>query len=265
MVGNVAMLTSVGTIAMPCSAKVSIESSCSPVACSMQSMPAAARSRSDSSPKQCAVTRTPSSCAAAMAAATASRDQLGARSPSVAVDPVADELDPAVTVVRLEPDVPDELVLLDLVGEVADVAAGAGDVPTGADHLGQVVAVVDPPGVTGLAGVADEEGPGVAVGERLLLGLLGRHLAVRPEPDVAVGVDEAGQGPPLDGLHVGAGGPGAVNETRPSMTHRSGTDFVRPDEDLPADMKHRCRHVPTLPSALPAGRLPRPSATARAD
>ena len=192
-------------MAMPCSAKVSMESSRSPVACSMQSMPAAARSRRDSSPKQCAVTRTPSSCAAAIASATAWRDQLGREVADVAVDPVADELDPAVAAVRLEPDVADELVLLDLVGVVADVAAGAGDVPAGADDLRQVVALVDPVRVAGLARVADEQRAAVAVGDRLLLGLVARHGAVGPEADVAVGVDEAREHPALERLHVGSG------------------------------------------------------------
>ena len=67
----------------------------------------------------------------------------------------------------------------------------------------QVVAVVDPVRVDGGAGVADEQGPGVAVGERLLLG--GRLVdgAVGAETDVAVRVDEAGQHPAGDGLRGG--------------------------------------------------------------
>ena len=96
----------------------------------------------------------------------------------------------------------DELVLLDLVGVVADVAAGAGDVPTGADDLRQVLALVDPARVAGLPGVADQQRAGVAVGERLLLGLLAGHLAVRTQSDVAVRVDEPRQHPALERLHV---------------------------------------------------------------
>ncbi len=46
------MLTSVGTIATPRSAKSGIVSSVSPVACSMQSIPASTRSRRESSAKQ---------------------------------------------------------------------------------------------------------------------------------------------------------------------------------------------------------------------
>ena len=98
----------------------------------------------DASPKQCAVTLAPWSWATAIASAKASAGNDGARSPVVALDPVADQLHPAVAALRLLGDVRRELGRLDLVGVVADVALGAGDVPTGADQPGQVVAVVDP-------------------------------------------------------------------------------------------------------------------------
>jgi hypothetical protein len=48
----------------------------------------------------------------------------------VAVDPVADELDPAVARAGLDAHLVDELLGLDLPGVVADVAPRAGDVPT---------------------------------------------------------------------------------------------------------------------------------------
>ena len=48
----------------------------------MQSMPAATSSATDCSPKQCAVTRTPSSWARVMAAAATSAGQQGVRSPA---------------------------------------------------------------------------------------------------------------------------------------------------------------------------------------
>jgi len=70
----------------------------------------------------------------------------------VAVDPVADQLDPAVTAPGLLGDVGDQVLRLDLPRVVADVAAGAGDVPAGPDDLRQVLAVVDPAGVGGRAG-----------------------------------------------------------------------------------------------------------------
>ena len=73
-----------------------IMSSVRPVPCSMQSMPAATSSGTDSSPKQCAVTRAPSSCARAMAAASDVGRPAGRQVARVAVDPVADELHPAV-------------------------------------------------------------------------------------------------------------------------------------------------------------------------
>ncbi len=80
--GKVSMLTSVGTIAMPCRAKASMLSGTSPVACSMQSVPAAAKSCRLCSPKQCAVTRAPSSWAAATASVRTSTGQHGVRSPT---------------------------------------------------------------------------------------------------------------------------------------------------------------------------------------
>jgi len=80
--GKVSMLTSVGTMLICCAAKVAIVASVSPVACSMQSVPASAKSWSDSSSKQCAVTRAPSSWAAAIASVRTSTGQHGARSPT---------------------------------------------------------------------------------------------------------------------------------------------------------------------------------------
>ena len=102
MAGKVAMLTSVGTIATPCAGEQRRWCrSVSPVACSTQSMPASTRSRSESSAKQCAVTRAPSACAAAIAAASASARPAGGQVAGVAVDPVADQLDPAVAAAGL--------------------------------------------------------------------------------------------------------------------------------------------------------------------
>ena len=121
----------------------------------------------------------------------------------VAVDPVADQLDPAVAGAGLEPHLLDELLGLDLPGEVADVAAGPGDVPAGAHQAGQVVAGVCTHRVSaGRPGVAQQQRPGVAVGQRLRLG--GRVVdgAVGAQPDVAVRVDQAGQHPARHGGDV---------------------------------------------------------------
>ncbi len=114
---------------------------------------------------------------------------------AVALDPVADQLDPAIAASGLLLDVRREVVRLDLPGVVADVAAGAGDVPTHPDQPGQVVAVLDPAGVGGAAAVAQQQRPGVAVGHGLGLGLVAADLAVLVEPDVAVRVDQAGHDP----------------------------------------------------------------------
>jgi hypothetical protein len=115
----------------------------------------------------------------------------------VAGDPVAHQLDPAVAVAGLARHRLGELVGLDLVCVVADVALGPGDVAAGSDQPGQVVAVVDPAGVGRGAAVADQQGPGIAVGQRLRLGLLLGDRPVVVEPQVAVGVDQAGDDPAL--------------------------------------------------------------------
>ena len=60
----------------------------------------------------------------------------GAEVCGVAVDPVADQLDPAVTGAGLLADVLGQVLRLDLPGEVADVAAGSGDVPTSSHEAG---------------------------------------------------------------------------------------------------------------------------------
>ena len=76
-------------------------SSVSPVPCSMQSTPAATSSATACSPKQCAVTRAPTSCAPAIASAATSAGQQRREVAGVAVDPVADDLDPAVAAAGL--------------------------------------------------------------------------------------------------------------------------------------------------------------------
>ena len=60
----------------------------------------------------------------------------------VAVDPVGGDLDPAVAAGGLPLDLGDQVVRLDLDAEVAEVAAGPGDVPAGPDQPGQVGAVL---------------------------------------------------------------------------------------------------------------------------
>jgi hypothetical protein len=83
------------------------------------------------------------------------------------------------------------------VGVVADVALRAGKVPAAADQPGQVVALVHPPGVRGRAAVAQQQHTGVAVGDRLLLGLRVVDGAVVLQAEVVVGVDQPGHDPAL--------------------------------------------------------------------
>ena len=154
------MLTRVGTMAMPCFANDVTVPSSRPHACSTQSVPAAARSRRDCSPKQCAVTRAPSSCAAATACASTSAGQHGDEVAGVAVDPVPDELDPPVTRASLHPDLVDELVRFDLPRVVADVPVGPGDVSPRTDQARQVLALLDPAGVRRRTRVAQQQGAG---------------------------------------------------------------------------------------------------------
>ena len=95
------MLISVGTSAVPCST-ISVDGVVGePVPCSMQSMPALISPGSASSLKTCAVTRAPSACAAVdrrlQHVVGPQRRQIA----DAAVDPVADQLDPAVAPARL--------------------------------------------------------------------------------------------------------------------------------------------------------------------
>ena len=198
--GKLSSCTTVGTSAVPRSTIASIRSVVRPVPCSMQSMPASISAGQHRLAE--AVRGHPGAVlvGASIAAANASAGNDGARSPDVAGDPVAHELDPAVAALRLLGDVRREVLRLDLVGVVADVALGARDVAARADQPRQVVAVVDPRGVDRRAAVAEQQRPGVAVGHRLLLGRRLVDAAVRVEPDVAVRVDQARHDPPSRGL-----------------------------------------------------------------
>ena len=170
----------------------------------MQSIPARIRPGRTPAPKQWAVTFAPSAWAASIAAANASAGKLGARSPSSrSIQSPTSLIHPSPARASCAAYV-GELVGLDLVGVVADVALGATDVTTAADQPRQVVAVLDPAGVGGAAGVADQQRPAVAVVDRLLLGLLVGGGAEVVEPEVAVGVDQPGHDPALAG-GLGAG------------------------------------------------------------
>ena len=211
MSGNVAMLTSVGTIATPalgeaagwCPRSGRWRARCS------RCPPRPGRA-GESSAKQCAVTRAPSRCASAMAASTSSRGQQAVRSPasrSIQSPTSLTQPSPRRASAR---HVRDEVVGLDLVGVVADVAAGAGDVPAGPDDLRQVLAVVDPAGVgraTRRRGSAGCRRRGRS--SACFSAVAASTGAVGVQPDVAVRVDQPGQRPAGHGGHVAAARPGA--------------------------------------------------------
>ena len=178
----------------------------------------------------------------------------------LAVDPVADQLHPAVAALRLQRDVRGEVARLDLVGVVADVAPGAGDVAPGAHQPRQVVAVVDPRGVDRRAAVAQQQRAGVAVGDRLLLAGRLVDAAVRVEPDVAVRVDQARHDPaardqlgrgdglvgdaPVDDVQVAALAVGQDRSGEPQRRHaarRYRAPRRWPDRAIGAGRFRRCR------------------------
>lgn len=160
----------------------------------------------------------------------------GGQVPGVPVDPVADELDPAVAVPGLPGDVLDEVPRLDLMGVVPDVAAGARDVAARPDDLREVGAGVDPPGVGGRPRVPQQQRPGLPLAERLLLGGGFVDRPARVEPDVAVRVDQTGQRPPphRDGLR----GRAYVGDPPPDHPQLV-PDVVGPDQHPPLHMQHR--------------------------
>ncbi len=164
----------------------------------------------------------------------------------LAVDPVTDELDPAVAVAGLPRHVGHEVLRLDLMRVVADVAAGTGDVPARADDARQVVPVVDPAGVGGRAGVAQQQRARVAIGDRLLLAGRGVHRAVLVEADVAVGVDQAGQCPALDDGGLARAARPFVRDA--PVDHPQFVAYVlRADQHPPLDVQHRHPRHPRHP------------------
>ena len=110
---------------------------------------------------------------------------------------------------RLGDHLGDEVGRLDLDAQAADVAVRAGDVPAGADQPGQVVALLDGAVVDRRAGVAQQQGSGGAVQQRL------RDLAVhigdvtrRRQADMAVRVDQTRDDPAAVDDRLGLGRPG---------------------------------------------------------
>src|SRR5690606_3597240 len=191
-----------------------------------------------------------------------------------------DQLHPAVAVGHLLGDhLRQPLRLLEVDGEAPQIALRPGQVPPGPDDPGQVGPALQPAGVERGTAVADEEHAGVALHDRLLLrlGQVGDRTA-RPDADVAVRVDQAGQDP-----HVGGdgAGPGHLSERDPAV----GDPDVPPDSvgqhdtgEVQRRQRRRHRHAPleinsegqfssvffgsfSLPGSNPGGRsfMPPPS------
>ena len=122
------------------------------------------------------------------------------------VDPVADQLHPAVAAAGLLGQRGGQIPLaFDFDGVATPVAFRAGQMPAGPDDARQVVVVVQDAGVGGRSAVAQQQGTGVTFDLGLGDRLLDRGLAVRPQADVAVRVDQSGNDPPTvpDGFGVG--------------------------------------------------------------
>lgn len=172
-------------------------SSVRPVPCSMQSMPALIKPGSASSLKTCAVTR-------ALALSVCRVDGgfehvIGPQRGKIAdltVDPVTDQLDPAVTAAGLLGYRCRQLgFVFELDREAGDVTLGSGQVPSGADDAGQVFVVVKAAGVGRRAAVPQQQRADVTFGLGLSDRLVEFDVAVFPKPDMAVRVDQPGQDP----------------------------------------------------------------------
>src|SRR2546423_3060486 len=84
------------------------------------------------------------------------------------VDPIADELHPAVTAGGLPDDFVREFVRLQFDRQIADITLGPGQMPAGPNDARRVVAVVQPPGVHRGPGIADEQRADIPLDVRLL-------------------------------------------------------------------------------------------------
>ena len=133
------------------------------------------------------------------------RGPQGRQVPHRSVDPVPDELDPPVAVACLVTHLLDELLRLHLGTQVPDVAQRPGDVPARTDQPRQLRGLLHPPGVGRRPRIPDQHGARRQV--RLGLGPRGlrAHRPLRAEPDVAVGVHEAGDHPRVRRDRLGPG------------------------------------------------------------
>ena len=182
-----------------------MRSSVSPVPCSMESIPAAISPGSASSPKTWAATRAPSSWARAMPAASASSGNVGARSPtsrSIQSAAILTQPSPGARPAA-RPRRPGRRARPRRRARGCSASVRAmcrpARISRGRSSRSLHAAVVDR-----RAGVAQQQRAGVAVEQRLLGLRLGvRDVALRRQPDVAVGVDEAGRDPAAGGDRLG--------------------------------------------------------------
>ena len=124
---------------------------------------------------------------------------------AVTINPVPHQLDPAVAPLDLFLEGGDQVVRVDLSGEVANVALGTGNVATGSDHPGQVVALIDPVGVGRGTGVAHQQRAGISISECLAFSFVRPYGASMVQADVAVGIDQPGNDPAVAGDGDGVG------------------------------------------------------------
>ncbi len=133
-----------------------------------------------------AVTRAPSSWAARTASLTTGQgsSQRGRRRPRSIQSPTSlTQPSPARACLR---DRLHEALGFHFDSEAAQVAARPRDVPARADEARQLPSLLQPAGVVHRAGVADQQGTRVTVGQRLLLRNVLRDIAAGTQTDVAV-------------------------------------------------------------------------------
>src|SRR5699024_1090972 len=115
----------------------------------------------------------------------------------ITLDPVTDQLHPAVATLRLLGYVRRQLGGLELVGVVPDVALGPGRVAAGANEPGQGIALPHPARVRGGSTVTKQPRACVPVGGRLALALVVVGSPLGVQADVTVSIDEPWDDPSL--------------------------------------------------------------------
>lgn len=123
----------------------------------------------------------------------------------VSVDPVPDKLHPAVTAGGLAFNLGDQLIGLDFLAVIAEIALWPSDVPSSTDDLGKIDALVNPPSVSRTAGVAQQQRTSVTVRQGMLLGPFIGYGPLPLQTDVAMRINEPRHQPDPGGDSVGVG------------------------------------------------------------